>query len=73
MEIIQDKKLSYTWNVDEYPGFPETIVTWTLESLDGGSKTKIMLVNSGLGSEFGDVEYGWSHLLGRLAEHCKKK
>ena len=31
LEIIQDKKLSYTWNVDEYPDIPETIVTWTIE------------------------------------------
>jgi uncharacterized protein YndB with AHSA1/START domain len=73
LEIIQDKKLSYTWNVDEYPGFPETIVTWTLESLDGGNKTKIMLVHSGLVGDFGDVEDGWSYFIGRLAEHYKKK
>jgi hypothetical protein len=32
-----------------------------------------MLVNSGLVRDFGDVEYSWSYLLGRLAEHCKKK
>jgi uncharacterized protein YndB with AHSA1/START domain len=48
LEIIQDKKLSYTWNVEEHPDFPETVVTWMLEALDGGSKTKITLVHYGL-------------------------
>jgi uncharacterized protein YndB with AHSA1/START domain len=73
LEIIQDKKLSYTWNVDDYPDFPETVVTWMLEALDGGSKTKITLVYYGLVGDFGDVENGWSYFIGRLAEHSKKK
>jgi uncharacterized protein YndB with AHSA1/START domain len=40
LEIIQEKKLSYTWNVDEYAGSPPTIVTWTLEPLDGAARPK---------------------------------
>ncbi|MGH9989810.1 MAG: SRPBCC domain-containing protein [Nitrososphaera sp.] len=40
LEIIQEKKLSYTWNVDEYAGSPQTIVTWTLEPLDGAARPK---------------------------------
>ena len=73
LEIIQDKKLSYTWNIDDYLDFPETIVMWTLEPLEGGSKTEIMLVHSGLVGDFDYVEDGWSYFIGRLVEHCKKK
>ena len=40
LEIIQEKKLSYTWNVHEYAGSPQTIVTWTLELLDGVARPK---------------------------------
>ena len=40
LEIIQEKKLSYTWNVHEYAGSPQTIVTWTLEPLDGAARPK---------------------------------
>ncbi len=45
-EIVQDKKVSYTWNVDEYPDIPETIVTWTLKPLYEGRSSEIMLVHS---------------------------
>ena len=73
LEIIQDKKLSYTWNVDEYPDIPETIATWIIELLDGGSRSEIKLVHSDLTHDFGDADRIWSYFIWRLSEHCKKK
>lgn len=72
LEITPGKKLSYTWKVDDYPDNPESVVTWTLEPVDGG-KTKITLVHSRLVGKTGDLEAGWSYFMGRLAEHCKNK
>ena len=74
LEIIQDKKLSYTWNVDEYPDMPETIVTWTIELLDRGRISELKLVHSDLANNnFDDTEKNWSYFIGRLVEHCKDK
>ena len=73
LEIIQDKILSYTWNVDEFPDIPETIVTWTIEPLDGGSRSEIMLVHSNLTDDSDDADRTWSYLIGRFADHCKRK
>ena len=74
LEIIQDKKLSYTWNVDEYPDMPETIVTWMIEPLDGGRISEIKLVHSDLANnDFDDTDKNWSYFIGRLVEHCKDK
>jgi uncharacterized protein YndB with AHSA1/START domain len=73
LEIIQDKKVSYTWNVDDYPDIPETIVTWMIEPLDGGSRSEIMLVHSDLANDFDDADRNWSYFIGRLAEYCEKK
>ena len=73
LEIIQDKKLSYTWNVDEYPDIPETIITWRIEHLDGGTRSEIMLVHSDWTQDFDDADRIWSYFIWRHAEHCKKK
>jgi uncharacterized protein YndB with AHSA1/START domain len=73
LEIVQDKKVSYTWNLDDYPDIPETIVTWMIEPLDGGSRSEIMLVHSDLANDFDDTSSNWSYFIGRLAEHCEKK
>lgn len=73
LEIVQDKKLSSTWNVDEYPDIPETIVTWTLEPLYGGRSSEIMLVHSDLVNDIDDASSNWSYFVGRLAEHCEEK
>lgn len=53
LQIVQGKKLSNTWNVDEYPDIPETIVRGVIAPLDGGSRSKIMLVHSDLTHDFG--------------------
>ena len=73
LEIVQDKKVSYTWNLDDYPDIPETIVTWMIEPLDGGSRSEIMLVHSDLANYYDDTSSNWSYFIGRLAEHCEKK
>ena len=74
LEIIQDKKLSYTWNVDEYPDIPETIVTWMIQPLDGGRMSEIKLMHSDLANnDFEDTDKNWSYFIGRLVEHCKDK
>jgi uncharacterized protein YndB with AHSA1/START domain len=73
LEIIQDKKVSYTWNLDEYPDIPETIVTWTLEPLNGGSRSEIMLVHSNFANYYDDADRNWTCFIGRLVEHCEKK
>jgi uncharacterized protein YndB with AHSA1/START domain len=73
LEIIQDKKLTYTWNVDEYPDIPETIVTWMIEPLDGGRSSEIIVVHSDLANDFNDADRIWSYFIGRLAEHCEKR
>jgi uncharacterized protein YndB with AHSA1/START domain len=74
LEIIHDKKLSYTCNVDEYPDMPETIVTWTIELLDGGRISEIKLVHSDLANkDFDEIDKNWSYFIGRLVEHCKDK
>jgi hypothetical protein len=52
----------------------ETIVTWTIEPLDGGNSSEIMLVYSELANnDFDDADRNWSYFIGRLADHCKKK
>ena len=73
LEIIQDKKLSYTWDVDEYPDMPETFVTWMIEPLEGGSRSEIILVHSGLANNnFDGLDRSWFYFIGKLAEHCNK-
>lgn len=74
MELIPYKRLSYSWSVVGGPD-PESVVTWTLDLVDGG-KTRVTLVHSGLrpapkGEEW-SYEAGWVHFLDRLTEYCKK-
>ena len=77
LEIIPDKKLSYSWNAVG-PNSDNGVITWTLEPADGG-KTRVTLVHTGLKESKKDVEAGWSYEAGwtyfisQLAEHCKKE
>ena len=76
-EFIPNKKVSYTWQLNDTPGFPETTVTWELEEIDG-NKTRVELVHSGFtGKEEGKLSFtehdkGWSYFLGRLQKYCEK-
>lgn len=76
-EFIPNKKVSYTWQLKDTPGFPETVVTWELEEIDQ-HRTKVELVHSGFtGKEGGKLsskehDQGWSYFLGKLKEYSEK-
>lgn len=77
-EFVPNKKVSYTWQLKDTPGFPETTVTWELKEVDA-SKTRVELIHSGFtGKEEGKLsskehDQGWSYFLGRLKEYCEKE
>jgi uncharacterized protein YndB with AHSA1/START domain len=58
LSIVPNERLSYTW---EHRGDPETIVTWTLETPNGGrTATRLTLVHSGFGDrDTEDFRTGW--------------
>lgn len=73
LEIIPDRKFSMSWKNTSDPDFPDTIVTWTLESQDDGSRTKVTLVHTGFekGSRWFDLhDGGWSYFIRTLEEYC---
>jgi uncharacterized protein YndB with AHSA1/START domain len=78
LEIMPDKKLSYSWNPAHGPDSSDEVITWTLEPTDDG-KTRVTLVHTGLKESKEDVEAGWSyeagwtHFLSQLVEHCKNR
>ena len=74
-EFIPNKKLSYTWQHNDVPEFPETVVTWKLEEIDA-NKTRVELIHSGFtGKEdrksSKEHDQGWTYFLGRLEKYCK--
>lgn len=74
LEFDPNKKISYTWNYKNIPGFPRTIVTWRLEDI-GNNKTRVDLVHSGfLGGEnemYDEHKEGWNYFLEKLTVYCK--
>jgi uncharacterized protein YndB with AHSA1/START domain len=77
-EIIPDKKISYTWRYDGYPG--SSLVTFELFDEDG--KTRIKLTHEGLDSfdidnpDFAKENFaaGWNELIGKnLKDYVEKK
>lgn len=78
LDLVKNKKLAYTWQSEGVPNFPETVVTWELESL-GESRTKVTLTHTGFtGKEPSDVSYeghnkGWSFFIEELVKYCEKK
>jgi uncharacterized protein YndB with AHSA1/START domain len=73
-EIIQNKKISYTWQEPNIPGFPNTVVTWELEKMDN-NKTRLKLLHTGFKPDETAKKHneGWSHFLGQLSKYCSKK
>ena len=77
LEIIQNKKLVYTWKWMAFPDFPETIVTWELEP-ESNNKTRLIMTHTGFtGKEEGPASIeehnkGWSFFLNELISYCKK-
>ena len=76
LEIIPNKKISYSWVNKSDPNFPNTVVTWTLDIVDG-NKTKVTLVHTGFDpkSRWYDLHSkGWSYFIeDRLVGYCGKK
>ncbi len=72
LEIIPDKKLSFSWKNTSDPDFPKTVVTWTLDAVDGKS-TRVELTHTGFekGRWLDLHDGGWSYFAGRLEEYCK--
>jgi uncharacterized protein YndB with AHSA1/START domain len=76
-EVINEKKLSYTWSYKGYHG--ESLVTWEL--FPEGSNTRIRLTHSGLETfpsipDFArnNFEQGWNHIIGiSLKKFVEKK
>jgi uncharacterized protein YndB with AHSA1/START domain len=60
LDIVPNEKLQYSWH---HGDDPETVVTWTLEGSEGG--TRLVLVHSGFGRrETEDFRTGWlKHVL----------
>lgn len=74
LEFVNNKKLVYTWQPTDEPGFPETIVTWELEEISK-NKTRLTLTHTGFANNDqakGHSE-GWSFFIGELEKYCKKK
>ena len=46
MEIVPNKRLSYSWKFKDTPNFPETLVTWELEQINP-NKTLVKLSHVG--------------------------
>ena len=67
LEVIPDKKLVYSWKPIDDPKFPDSIVSWTLESIDS-DKTKVTLTHSRLEGcmIFNLLEAGWEYFLRKL-------
>jgi uncharacterized protein YndB with AHSA1/START domain len=70
-EAVKEKRLSYTWRYDGYPGNSEV----TFELFPEGNKTRIKLTHKGLESfavsknphlDKKNFEAGWTDIIGRM-------
>jgi uncharacterized protein YndB with AHSA1/START domain len=71
LEMVENEKLVTDWpdwRGDEKK--PVTKVTWTLEALDGGKRTRVTLVHDGFEhmTDRGDYLSGWAGFLHRLSK-----
>jgi uncharacterized protein YndB with AHSA1/START domain len=75
LEVRREERLSYSWrgghesNAQQYGSFLDTIVTWTLTKVEGG--TRLRLVHSGFvtprnDSAFRTMSGGWKKVVGRV-------
>ena len=66
LEIIPNQKLSYTWKPADEPNYPDTVVTWKIESKN--DKTKVTVLHSGLANatDYSRLNDGWSYFINRL-------
>jgi len=79
-EVIPNKKLSYTWAYDNFPGI-ETLVSFELFE-EEGNKTRVRLTHSGVG-QFPSAEdpnfakesftAGWTEIIGSMLKKFVEK
>ncbi|MDE1765653.1 MAG: SRPBCC domain-containing protein [Thaumarchaeota archaeon] len=77
IEFVPNKKLSYSWQHNNIPDFPETVVTWELEQISK-NKTRVTLTHSGFTGKEGDKgieahDQGWTFFLNELSLYCRNK
>lgn len=75
-EVIEEKKLQYSWRYDGYPGISYV----TFELFDMGDQTRLKLTHEGIDSfendEFLSVanfEQGWNEILGTALKNYLEK
>lgn len=73
LEIIPNQKLSYTWKSVDESDYPDTIVTWIIESIN--NKTKVTLVHSGLenAKNYSNLNDGWAYFINKLGNLLNSK
>ena len=66
LEIIPNQKLSYTWKPVDDPNYPNTVVTWTIESIN--NKTKVTVLHSGVetAKDYSHLNDGWAYFINKL-------
>jgi uncharacterized protein YndB with AHSA1/START domain len=75
LEVMRNERLCYSWqgghdsNAQQYGSLLDTIVTWTLAKVEGG--TRLRLVHSGFvtpknDSAFRNMSGGWKKVVGRI-------
>lgn len=77
LEVIEHKKISYSWTYKDYPGY--SIVTFELFA-EGKDKTRLKLTHEGLETFPGtgdfapsSFEAGWTELIGTLLKNFLEK
>ena len=76
LEVVPNERLSFAWRGGDdanqgYGSRLDTIVTWTLVKVPGG--TRLRLVHSGFHLPRNETAYtrmsaGWSHVLGKISD-----
>jgi uncharacterized protein YndB with AHSA1/START domain len=74
LEVMRNERLSYSWrgghdNNAQYGSRLDTVITWTLAKVDGG--TRLRLVHSGFvlpknDTAFRNLSQGWKKVVGRI-------
>ncbi|WP_224369529.1 SRPBCC family protein [Hyalangium versicolor] len=70
IELVENERLVTDWpDWRGEPGKPPTRVTWLLEALDGGTRTRVTVVHEGFehAVDRSDYQQGWAGFLGKLA------
>ena len=68
LEYAPNQKLSYTWKPSDEPDYPNTIVTWTIKSIE--NKSKVTVLHSGLEGvkDYSRLEDGWEYFINKLGK-----